>query len=263
MTIAHPPLAAAFALALSCLAAPAQDAPSRVMEATFKLYNKDSTATCLLIQPAGSGAVVLVTAAHVLKRMGGDEALLVLRRPKDDGVWERVDHPVAVRAQGKDLWTAHPTHDAAALRVTLPAGVPVRPLPIACLADEAALAAAKARYGSQLHILGYPTRFEANSAGFPILRHGSIASHPLVPTAAYPTFLADFTTFSGDSGGPVILAADGVADPLVLGLVLSQRRNDEKVTSMYEERTIHTPLMLSDILHATYLRETIALLPAE
>lgn len=246
----------------SAIAIAAQDAPLVVMEATFKLYNKDSTATAFLLRPSDNEPMVLVTAAHVFKRMSGDEAILVLRQPKDDGSWERKDHRFAVRAQGKDLWTTHAKYDVAVMRLTLPENALVKPLPLSCLADEAALQKAKVQYGSVLRILGYPTRFEANSAGFPILRHGSIASHPLVPVGPHPTFLADFTTFSGDSGGPVLHVGDATAAPLVLGIVLSQHRNDEKIVSMYEERTIHTPLMLSDILHATYIRETIALLPA-
>ena len=263
MSIIRSCLLMAFVCWSAMVAVAAQDAPLQVMEATFKLFNKDSTATGFLIRPVAGGSVVLVTAAHVFKRMSGDEAILVLRQPKDDGSWERKDHSFAIRAQGKDLWTTHAKYDVAVMRLTLPANASVKPLPLSCLADEAAILTAKVQYGSSLRILGYPTRFEANSAGFPILRHGSIASHPLVPVGPYPTFLADFTTFSGDSGGPVIHFGDGTAAPLVLGLVLLQHRNDEKIVSMYEERTIHTPLMLSDILHATYIRETIALLPAE
>ncbi len=240
----------------------AQDAPLQVMEATFKLYNKDSTATAFLVSVADGEPMVLVTAAHVLKGMSGDEAILVLRQPKGDGSWERKDHRFPVRAQGKDLWTTHPKFDVAVMRLTLPDNALVKPLPLSCLADEAAILSAKVQYGSSLRILGYPTRFEANKAGFPILRHGSIASHPLPPIGPHPTFLADFTTFSGDSRGPVLHVGEVNAAPLVLGIVLSQHRNDEKVVSMYEQRTIHTPLMLSDILHATFIRETIALLPA-
>lgn len=74
--------------------------------------------------------------------------------------------------------------------------------------------------------------------------------------ASHPTFQADFTTFSGDSGGPVFI--NGPKDsPLIVGLVLAQLRHDEKVTTEYEESTLHHPLGLGTVLHAHYLRKTI------
>ena len=44
-------------------------------------------------------------------------------------------------------------------------------------------------------------------AGFPILRSGRVASFPLGPSTAFPTFLLDFSVFPGNSGGPVYVDA--------------------------------------------------------
>ncbi len=255
---------------LATLSLPAvDDSPTRMLEATFKLFNTSSTATGFFVQPEGAaaeGKAVVVTAAHVFKKMKGDMAIVVLRQPQADGTWKRRDHSFPIRADGKDLWTSHPSLDIAAMRIALPADAHVVPVPMSRLATEEAIQAARVHFGSPLLVLGYPTRFEANKAGFPIVRHASVASFPLTPVGPHQTFLADFTTFAGDSGGPVILsggtasAADGL---LVMGLVLSQFRHDEKHETLYEERSIHIPLMLANVVHATYIRETIALLPQE
>jgi len=54
-------------------------------------------------------------------------------------------------------------------------------------------------------VLGYPQGLSANSAGFPILRSGRVAS-PIEAGVANPTFLLDFRVFPGNSGGPVFIA---------------------------------------------------------
>ena len=69
------------------------------------------------------------------------------------------------------------------------------------------------------------------------------------------------------SGGPVFVPDARLKDeaetsqPLIVGMVLSQFRRDETIKMGYEERTIHHPLELSNILHDQFLRDTIALLP--
>ena len=142
------------------------------------------------------------------------------------------------------------------LRLADPPPIAVATLPASVIADAAQLKAAGAHICSPLFVLTYPQRFEANGAGFPVARQGIFASPPLLPVQTHPTFLADFTTFAGDSGGPVFMAgADG--HPLLVGLVLAQFHHDERVTSEYEERTIHHPLGLGTILHAQYVRETL------
>jgi hypothetical protein len=83
-----------------------------------------------------------------------------------------------------------------------------------------------------------------------------IASHPFLPIQAHHTYLADFTAFGGDSGGPVFVAG-GQGHPLLIGLVLAQFRHDEQVTTEYEERSIHHPLGLGSVLHAQFVRDTI------
>ena len=110
-------------------------------------------------------------------------------------------------------------------------------------------------------MFGYPARLESNGAGFPIARNISIASFPLVPVERHRTFMADCSTFAGDSGGPVFVArtkGEEAGKPLVLGMVVAQYRNDEKVTMLHEERLMRHRLSLGKVVQAEFIRQTIA-----
>jgi hypothetical protein len=106
--------------------------------------------------------------------------------------------------------------------------------------------------------LGFPLGLSANQAGFPILRAGRIASYPLAPSAAFPTFLLDFSVFPGNSGGPVFMSdqahrrpgAEGASQDVefIAGLLTQQ-------VELNKER-----LEIGIVTHAEYIRETIALL---
>src|SRR5262249_55559828 len=133
------------------------------------------------------------------------------------------------------------------------------------IADEAAFKAKQVRVGQDAWIPCFPARLESNPAGWPILRRGSIASHPLAPTKAQKTFLLDYSAFGGDSGAPVVVLTDVKRGqgkeqrPLVVGLVFGMNRQTDKATLPFEERIMHTPLALAVVVHAPFIRETIDL----
>lgn len=110
--------------------------------------------------------------------------------------------------------------------------------------------------GDELLSLGFPRGLSANRAGFPIVRAGRIASWPLTPISAFPTFLLDFAVFPGNSGGPVFWTpavrrmneANGADHPYVAGMLIQ-----EVVVS--QER-----LGIGVVAHAAYIREAVALL---
>jgi hypothetical protein len=251
----------------------AADFATQMLAATYKLYNKNSTATGFFVTDPipvrqERKGLVLVTAKHVFAKMTGTNAIVVLRQTQADGTYKRRDFTVAIRtSDGKPLWTTNTTEDVAVMNVKLPADANVTPLPFEALATEEILKEINLHVTSPLFVLGFPTRMEANGAGFPIARHASVASFPLTPVKPHKFFLADFTTFAGDSGGPVFVPdarrkeETETSPPLIVGMVLSQFRHDETIKMDYEERTIHHPLELSNILHAQFLRDTIALLP--
>ena len=241
----------------NCAAVSAGDFATEMVDATFKFYDPDSTATCFFVRrPPPDQALYLVTAAHVLEGTKGKTGVVVLRERGGDGSFQRRDYTIAIRRDGNPLWLRHVKEDVAVLRLSESPPVPIAALPIADLADEDRLAAAGLHVTSPLFVLTYPQRFEANDAGFAVARKGIVASHPMRPVQKYHTYLADFTTFGGDSGGPVFVAGtDG--RPLVVGIVVAQVRHDERVTTEYEERTIHHPFGLGKVLHAQFVRDTV------
>jgi secreted trypsin-like serine protease len=228
-----------------------------MLDATFKLFHVDSTGTCVVVRrEAPDPSLYVVTAAHVLERTKGGTAIIVLRERRADGSYQRRDHTIAIRRDGKPLWVRHATEDAAVLRLVEAPPIPVSALPLAAVADEAGLVAAGLHICSPLFVLTYPQRFEGNDAGFAVARQGIIASHPFLPVQRHHTYLADFTTFAGDSGGPAFVAGtDG--HPLLVGIVLAQSRHDERVKTEYEERILHHPLGLGTVLHAQFVRDII------
>jgi hypothetical protein len=250
--------------------ATASDFATEVMNATFKFYDPDSTGTCFLVrrQPPDT-AIYLVTAAHVMQETKGQTAQLVLRAPKPDGSYERHDYPITIRSKDKPLWERNQSEDVAVLRLAGPLPVPVTALPESALADESRFRRSGVHICSPLFVLTYPARVEANDAGFPIARSGIFASPPLlpmpvssglVPKSTNPTppvtFLADFPTFSGDSGGPVFIKAAG-GHPLIVGIVVARSFQDIKTDNEYGQTLVHHPLGLGIIIHAQCVRDTL------
>jgi hypothetical protein len=250
-------LFAALLLLLALPSARAADFATQVLESTFKFFHPDSTSTCILIQREADPALYLVTCAHTLERTKGETAILVLREAQPDGTYIRHDHTLSIRRGETPLWVRHEKQDVAVLKLSGELPVKVAGLPESALLDEAALKATGVHLCSPLFVLTYPQRFEANGAGFPVARQGIFASPPLLPVQAHPTFLGDFTTFAGDSGGPVFFpAADG--HPLVAGIVIGQHHHEVKSKGEYEESLTRIPLGMGIILHARYIREALA-----
>ena len=229
--------------------------------ATHKLFNEKSTATGFVLE-AEDGRRFLVTAAHVFEKMEGEAAVLVSRTQDAgaDGQFQRKDVKIAVRDGEKPLWVKHPTQDVAAMELKVPEGSGVRPLPIAILAEDTAAAAAGFTVGVEVWVLGYPTRFEVNEIGFPVCRRGCVASYPVVPIGKHPTMIIDYSTFEGDSGGPVFIRRHGEdRKPMLVGLVVSQFRHTENLETFTGKQTINHPLGLATVAQAGVIRETLEL----
>ena len=247
------------------IVAHAWDLTVGLIEATVQLDqpsgpNTRTVGTGFLIQaprPDGTPRIVLVTAAHVLERMPDPDARIGWRTALGDGTWRFDPEPLTIRnGEGEPLWTQHPDHDVAVMEVQAPEAFARAAIPLGWLADENAFGAWQVGPGDELLSLGFPRGLSANRAGFPILRVGRIASYPLAPVTAFPTFLLDFTVFPGNSGGPVFWTPSarkrpGTTEPenaFIAGLLSQEVRvNDEQ-------------LEIGVVTHAVYVREAIEML---
>lgn len=205
----------------------------------------------------GSPRTVLVTAAHVLDRMPGEEARVGWRVALPGGAWRFEPEPLRIRAfDDQPLWTRHPQRDVAVMEIVAPPAFARAAIPLGWLADAETFEAFQVGPADEMLSLGFPRGLSANRAGFPILRVGRIASWPLSPVDSFPTFLLDFTVFPGNSGGPVFWTAGarrrpGLRDPdhpFIAGLLTQE-------VLVSDER-----LDLGIVTHASFIREAIALL---
>jgi S1-C subfamily serine protease len=200
--------------------------------------------------PDGRPRVVLVTANHVFERMKGDEATIGYRVQRPDGSWSFDPQKITIRSGGKALWFHHPTRDVAAIAITAPSAFAQAAIPLNWLAGDQSLDRAHLAPGDEMMTLGYPQGLSANTAGFPILRAGRIASYPIGPSKAFPTFLLDFRVFPGNSGGPVYLdptaSAASSEAPMIAGMLTQQVEVDSE------------NLGIGIVTQAQFIRETVA-----
>jgi S1-C subfamily serine protease len=209
--------------------------------------------------PDGTPRVVLVTANHVLDKMPGDKATIGYRTQGSDGTWRYTPRKITIRKDGVELWSHHATRDVAAISIKAPTAFAQAAIPLGWLADEDTFNKYQVGPGEEMMALGFPQGLSSNSAGFPILRSGRVASYPLGPSSAFPTFLLDFRVFPGNSGGPVYLQGgsrlhDGAGRDqdvhVIAGMLTQQVELGDK------------NLEIGIVTQAKFIRETVALLDA-
>ena len=247
-----------------------------LMRSTFKIIGENSIGTVFILgkpckENPDKAYYVLITATHVLANMKGDKATLFLRK-KINNLYEKLPWEISIRKEGKNLWINHPEVDVSAMYIALPIDIDIALLLIGILADDETFNKFEIHPGDELLCLGYPFSAEANKAGFPILRSGKIASFPIVPAKETKSFLFDFEVFKGNSGGPVYFVqstarAYGGATHIgtiqfIAGLVSEEHIITEEITSLYEKQMKVYPLALAKVIHASFIKETIEMLPS-
>ena len=207
--------------------------------------------------PDGKPRIVLVTAGHVFDRMPIATARIGYRHQNADGGWRYDPQPFVIRTGSQPLWTRHPDRDVAAIVIEAPPEFARAAIPLAWLAEDETFSKYALGPGDEMMALGFPRGLAANQAGFPILRSGRVASYPLSPSTAFPTFLLDFSVFPGNSGGPVFMAQGARRRPggletqevqFIAGMLTQQ-------VELSGER-----LEIGIVTQARFIRETIALL---
>lgn len=207
--------------------------------------------------PDGRPRTILITAAHVFDRMPSFSARIGYRIQASDGVWRYDPQTLKIRDGDHPLWVKHAGRDVAAIVVEAPPEFAKAAIPLAWLAKDETFSQYKLGPGDEMMALGFPRGLSANPAGFPILRAGRVASYPLAPATAFPTFLMDFSVFPGNSGGPVFMAEGARRRPgateaqevqFIAGILTQQ-------VELSGER-----LEIGIVTHARYIRETIGLL---
>lgn len=251
-----------------------------MMQATFRIEGHTANGEQVLgtgflmgrplTKEPGRARFVLITAAHVLNDMAGDNVSLIMRRRSPNGAWQKIRVFVPIRSGAQPLWVHHPQADVAALYVAIPKElVPEDLVSTGLLATDSTLTQFEIHPGDELECLGYPLGYE-NPGGFPILRSGKIASYPLVPAKENPYFLLDFRVFKGNSGGPVYFVQGnrtyrgatqiGVIQ-FIMGLVSEEVSMTQQFQGLYENRSETYPLGLAKIVPAAFIVETLNLLP--
>lgn len=252
----------------AALVVPAWDLTVGLIAATVQLDQPNDDAatrrvgTGFLIdapRPDGQPRTILVTAHHVLDGMPAPDARIGWRVEAPSGGWRFAPEPLRIRREsGEPVWIRHPERDIAVMEVSAPPAFARAAIPLGWLAEPEALEAWEVGPGDELLSLGFPRGYSSNTAGFPILRSGRIASWPLTPIRRFPVFLLDFPVFPGNSGGPVFWTPaarklPGTVQPdhpFIAGVLVSEVRPGG-------ER-----LGLGIVAHAAYIRETISLLDA-
>ena len=250
---------AAVMLLSAAVASAADDACLAALRATIRLHGGGKSGTAFAVALPADGdrpaAVVLVSAAHTFENMQGETATAVLRAAAG-AAWERRDTPVTIRSGTTPAWVRHPKADVAVLPWTVPAGVDLRPFPLASIAPAADFDSGRVAVGQRVRVACFPAQTEGNPAGWPVLRTGAIATHPLAPAAALERIFVDYAHFAGDSGAAVV-TDEGAAGPLVAGVVVAMQRQTDRVTSPFEEKKVHTPLGLAIAVPADRILQTI------
>src|SRR4051812_23908330 len=96
------------------------------------------TGTGLLISdpaPDGTPRIVLLTARHVVERIGGAQLQIGLPLHNPDGSWRREWRAEPVQDGERPLWVRHPVYDVAVLPVSVPPEAAALAIPVSWLAD--------------------------------------------------------------------------------------------------------------------------------
>lgn len=216
---------------------------------------------------------VIVTAHHVLDSFQGDFATIYLTQKQVDGTFAKIPFTLKIRNKGANLWTKHPEADIATMLFPLPESLRNTIDSLVgteLLARDIDIQSEDIQPGEELSCLGFPFGFESNSAGFPILRSGKIASFPVYPSKIAPKILLDIRIFGGNSGGPVFFdyvnrrrfgSKEQTADLRgIIGVLTEDYSYTEKFEGYFETSTRRDPIGIAVVVPAQFVMETLEIM---
>ena len=200
----------------------------------------------------GSTLVALVSADHLFRTNKND--ILVQNRKETANGWITFKTPLTIRDEGKELWYKHPRADVGVMKVDFS----FRFTPWDVLIDDGDIRRFNFSPGTQVMILGYPFGYSPEY-GFGVIKSGRVSSYPLIPTKDRITFLCDFNTFPGHSGGPVFVYEQNptIDESLTLG------GNFFRIVGLQIQNIMNDQLSLSLSVnvHASIIREALEMIP--
>lgn len=121
--------------------------------------------------------------------------------------------PVALRLgddDGRPYWLEHPDHGPWMDVIALPLGSVLEDDGLDLISYPHLAPAAKMGLGTELQVIGFPIGFDPIHDGAPlgVWTRGTIAWPPSLPWRNLPAFLIDCRSRPGQSGSPVIFAAN-------------------------------------------------------
>jgi hypothetical protein len=176
------------------------------------------------------GFVYLVTAMHVLRDSDGKflphiRVRLNLQHPDADGrEYDFVENVPVTDKDGKLLWFHSGTGEDLAVYPFLPDGKKYEEMriPISMFSNEASLKADNVQEGDSLYFIGLMGAYYGYNRNYPVIRRGTLAmmTPEKIQTSTGPqkVFIAELSSWPGNSGSPVFLSIGGVrGSTLMLG----------------------------------------------
>lgn len=223
----------------------------KALSATVRLTSNGVSGTGFVVQKGEE--TILVTAAHVFQDLKGDHCDFVYRKKREGGSPVRESMPLTIRKDEEPLWKKHGKQDIAMIEISIPDDAVLTPILFSDIATAGQMDEDLVEVGDEVCIPCYPVGTEANPAGWPVLRRGTVATHPLAPVAEAETFFIDASSFGGESGAPVIFWTKDTWH--LIGIVTSMQRQTDRTVTPLEERVTHLPLGLGIAVQAAFLHE--------
>lgn len=254
-----------------------------LMKNTFKIEGPNSCGTGFIIakekntnKEYNSGIrdyadldFILVTAAHVLDSIEGNDAIIFLRT-KADNIYKTFPFPISIRNKRFNYYKKHPSMDIAVMYVTLPQIFSNfhQVIDVNKFISDNDIEYWNIRTGETISCLGFPLCYHDTLGNFPILRSGKIASYPLLPSSVYKTFYFDFEIYPGNSGGPVYFFESGTSSRFRADhTFIMGEENIQFIMGMVTESIYigeikpEQNIKLGVVIYAKYILETIIMLP--